>query len=324
VLGALTLVQIFFGLHYLAAKTVLEHVPPRAWAALRVAAAAAVLLGAARLFGAAIPRSRGDIKKLTLYAVFGVVINQICFVEGLARTTPIHSSLVNTTIPVGTLIFAALLGKERVVRSKLVSIAVSLAGVLFVIRPSPESLAGGQFAGDLLTLANAMSYSFFLVISKDYLTQKDALGATATLLTLGAIGVAVLGASEVARLDFAKVPARVIWLGAFIVVFATAGAYLLNYWALARVESSFVALFIYLQPVLATGMSALLRGERLTLTDAAGGGLIFAGVYLAAGPRRLSAGRPAHRRAGPDGPTTRPPAAGLPRPGRTPARGEER
>jgi len=46
---------------------------------------------------------------LALYALFGVVINQSCFVEGLSRTTPIHSSIINTTIPVGTLTFAVLL-----------------------------------------------------------------------------------------------------------------------------------------------------------------------------------------------------------------------
>ena len=40
---ALTAVQVFFGLHYLAAKFVILEIPPRGWAALRVALAAAII-----------------------------------------------------------------------------------------------------------------------------------------------------------------------------------------------------------------------------------------------------------------------------------------
>ncbi len=215
------------------------------------------------------------------YALFGVVINQICFVEGLSRTTPTHSSLVNTTIPVGTLLFAVLLGRERMSRAKAAALAVSLTGVLLLIRPGPGSLQGGMLVGDLLTLANAMSYSLFLVISKQLLATTDPLGATALLMGIGSVGVLAVSATEIARFDPSAVPAGVWGLSLLIVVFPTAGAYFLNYWALARVESSFVALFVYLQPFLATALSWAVRGERPGRPEVVGGALIFAGVYLA-------------------------------------------
>ena len=244
-------------------------------------AAAVVLLAVTRLLKRPIPRSRSDLSRLAVYSLFGVVINQICFVEGLSRTSPTHSSLVNTTIPVWTLLFAVLLGREQITGAKVASIVVALAGVLVVIRPGWASLAAGTLAGDALTLANGLSYSLFLVISKGLLDRTDPLGATAAIMGLGAVGVFAVGVPDLLSFDPARVPPTVWGLCVFIVVFATAGAYLLNYWALARVESSFVALFIYVQPFIATTLSAIFRGERPGMTDWSGGFLIFLGVYLA-------------------------------------------
>src|SRR5512136_1971519 len=135
VLGALFLVQIFFGLHYLAAKIVLETIPPRAWAAIRVTAAAAILLALASALGRSLRFPARDLGRLALFSLFGVVINQVCFVEGLRRTTPTHSAIINTTIPVGTLLFAVALGRERADRLKVLALLVSLAGVMLVIQP---------------------------------------------------------------------------------------------------------------------------------------------------------------------------------------------
>jgi len=278
---ALTLVQIFFGLHYVAAKLLLEHIPPRAWAAVRVTAAALVLLAAARVLRRPLPRWPGDLGRIALYSIFGVVVNQVCFVEGLSRTTPTHSALVNTTIPVGTLLVAVFLGRERLDRSKLVSLAVSLAGVLLVILPTASGSAGGTLAGDVLTLVNALSYSLFLVISKPILARTDPLGATAALMGFGALGVLAVGGPSLARFDLSSLPPEAWALAAFIVVFATAGAYLLNYWALARADSSLVALFIYLQPMVAVTLSAFATGDLPEARELLGGALIFAGVYLA-------------------------------------------
>ena len=71
-------------------------------------------------------------------------------------------------------------------------------------------------------------------------------------------------------------------------MFPTAAAYVLQYWALARVDSSVVAFFIYLQPVLATLLSVVWLGERPGLSVFGGGTLIFGGVWLVLARRARS------------------------------------
>ena len=90
VIAALLAVQVFFGVHYVGAKIILGYVPPLAWATMRIVAAALILLPATALMGKPWPRLVPDHARLALYALFGVVINQVCFVEGLARTVASH------------------------------------------------------------------------------------------------------------------------------------------------------------------------------------------------------------------------------------------
>ena len=278
--AALVAVQVFFGVHYLAAKVVLREIPPPAWATIRVAVSAAILLAYAA-WKRKLPRGRREIGELALYAIFGVVINQICFIEGLSRTTATHSAILNTMIPVGTLAFAILLGREAFTAAKGGSLALAFAGVMLVVRPDRAAFSPQTLAGDLLTLVNGLSYAFFLVISKRVLRRVDAVGATATLLLFGSVGIGLYGWRDVAALDFASVSATAWWTGAFIVIFPTVAAYFLIYWALARAESSTVALYVYLQPVIAGALSAVFLGERVGATTLLGAALIFAAVAFA-------------------------------------------
>ena len=72
-------------------------------------------------------------------------------------------------------------------------------------------------------------------------------------------------------------------------MFPTALAYLLSLWALARVESSKVAFFIYLQPLIAASLSFAILGERLDAVTLGGAGLLVLALYIAlrSGPVRV-------------------------------------
>src|SRR5689334_16682531 len=148
---ALISVQVFFGIHYFAAKEVLKEIPAPTWASLRVTLGAIVmLLLVLPRAKKNLPRSAKDFGLIFIYALFGVAINQICFTEGLARTIPIHSSIINTIIPITTLLIAILLKKETFSSGKALSIIISLAGVLYLLGIDKLTLSSEYIFGDLL------------------------------------------------------------------------------------------------------------------------------------------------------------------------------
>lgn len=291
VYAALVFVQVVFGVHYFVSKLILELVPARAWACMRATGAAVLLMGFNLLFLRRHPHGWRDAGRLLLFAVFGVIVNQILFLEGLARTTPSHSALINSLIPVLTLGFALLFKHETLTVRRVLAMLVALASVLVLLQVERIRFDESWVVGDLLTLANASSFSLFLVLSRDYLRRNNALASTAYVFLFGSAGILGVAGGTLAGVGFAALPATFWVQAAFVIVFATAIVYVLNYYALQHVESSMVALFIYLQPPIATLLSVVFLGERPAARFYVAAIGVFLGIYLCAAPRRRSAGR---------------------------------
>lgn len=282
VTGALLCVQFLFAAHYVAAKWLLVQIPPPAWVALRVTGAAVVLAALTWRWWPPLRELRPHLGRLVLLSVFGVCLNQILFLEGLSRTVPSHSALINTSIPVTTLLVAVLLRHEKLRKRKVASILLSLAGVWLLLGVDHLDLSDTTVVGDLLCLANATSFSIFLVLARPVLRALSPLVVTSVVFGFGSLGVLAYGWRSLAQLEWAAIPISAWVTGLGIILGPTVGAYFLNQWALARVESSRVALFIYLQFLLAAPLSYFLLDEIPGWRLLPAAVLVFAGVGLSA------------------------------------------
>lgn len=75
-------------------------------------------------------------------------------------------------------------------------------------------------------------------------------------------------------------PRFIFWEIAFVVVFTTFLAYLLNLLSMRQLKPTTVAVFIYLQPVFATVFAIAMDKDTLDWVKILSAVLIFAGVYL--------------------------------------------
>jgi drug/metabolite transporter (DMT)-like permease len=65
--------------------------------------------------------------------------------------------------------------------------------------------------------------------------------------------------------------------------------YVLNSWALARTGASRVAVYVFLQPLIATSLAIVILNERLTARTVVAGLLILAGLAVSLARARLAA-----------------------------------
>jgi len=257
VTAALLAVQVLFGVHYLVARWVVDEIPPAAWAAVRVAAAALILTGIALAGRRRWPR-RTDLGMLAVCALFGVAANQVLFLEGLARTTPARAALINSQIPTFALLAAIALRQEGLTGRKLLSFLLGAAGVAVLLEADRLRLRPDTLAGDLLNLANAASYGLFVALSRRAMPRHDPWSATAVIFLLGTLMVAGYGGPAALAADWGGASVRAAWGMVYAVLGATVLTYVLNVWALKRVRTSHVALWIFLQPLVAAGLDAAL------------------------------------------------------------------
>ena len=73
---------------------------------------------------------------------------------------------------------------------------------------------------------------------------------------------------------------------AYVVIGGTAVPYLLNNWALVRAESSLVAVYILVQPIIAGSLGRIFMHEQFGPNTAIAAALIVTGVVLSGRRRR--------------------------------------
>jgi drug/metabolite transporter (DMT)-like permease len=261
--AALLTVQLLFGVNYLVTKGLVTALDPAAWAVLRSGGAFVILAAVALAGGRRLPPRR-DVALLAVAGLFGVTLNQGLFLEGLSRTTVSRSALICAQIPTFVLLFSVVARQERLTTRKALGFLAGLAGVAVLLEADRFRWDGRWLAGDLLTLANAASYGLFVVISRRVMARNEPLAATAIVFFFGALGLAAYGGRELPSLATVEFDAGLLAAMAYAVVGATVVTYFLNMWSVKRTRATRVALYIFLQPVVAAVLGVVLRGEHVT------------------------------------------------------------
>lgn len=284
-LTAAFLANLIYGLNYVIAKGIMPvYLQPRSIILLRVS-------GAALVFSVLyFSRSKQSVKpahllRLAIAAFFGVALNQILFFEGLNLTSPINASIIMVGVPVIVLLLSALFLSERLTPIKISGVAAGFSGAAYLIYMSGNhSEIPSTLTGNLLILANATSYSVYLVIVKPLFRYYKPITIVSWIFLFGFIYVAPLTISGAVGENWTEFPLS-IWLSIlYVIVFTTILAYFLNNYSLSHLSPSANSAFIYTQPVFASLVAISLGSDELRLMHLLAALLIFAGVYLVSKP----------------------------------------
>lgn len=277
---ALIAVQVMFGTWPLIGKIALRSVSSASLVGFRILGAALVFALLQRKASELTRLPRRVIAWLLLSSVLGVSINQLLFVKGLSLTTAINATLLSTTVPVFILVVSIAFGYDRASLRHVLGIALAASGVIYLIDPWRANFAGNTTLGNILVIASSLCYGAYISVSRDLFRRYGALNVITWLFLLGTLVTLPFAAYawSTDNLGDVSFPA---WLSiSYIILVPTVGAYYLNSWAITRVPPSVVAIYIYLQPLLAFGLAPLVLGESWNSRTIVACLLIFAGVAV--------------------------------------------
>jgi len=279
---ALFTVALIYGANYTIAKEVMDnnYIQPLGFIVLRASAGIVLFWIFHHLFIKE-KIDKKDFPKLFLCALFGVAINQMLFFSGLKLTKPINAALIMTTTPIIVLVCSAFLLKEHVTFRKVIGIILGAAGAIFLIVYGKSlSFDWSQIKGDLMCLGNTISFGVYLVLVKSLMKKYHPITLVKWIFTIGIFLVLPFGYEEVTMIDWSSFHIG-IWIAvAYVLICTTFLTYLFNAYALNIVDASVVAIYIYLQPFIATIIALMFGKDELVVTKIVAGGLIFVGVYL--------------------------------------------
>jgi drug/metabolite transporter (DMT)-like permease len=217
---------------------------------------------------------------VSVLSILGLALGQGLFLVGLRYTTSINSAILITCIPILTLFIVVIRKQEQLTFNKFVGFVMSFMGVLLMRDISSFQLGNETLWGDFLVFSAAFCFAMYLSFGKKFFMKFDNMWSTTWMFFISGFALCIFNfdkMDQVTSVDYSMV---FFYCAAFSIIGATLLTYLLNNWALKRAPSGNVAIFIYLQPVVAGLIGFFFLKEEITVRMIICSGLILSGLLF--------------------------------------------
>jgi drug/metabolite transporter (DMT)-like permease len=255
-------------------------VDPVTLAAFRFGIGALVLMPLALIWRSALPRGR-DVIGVALLGVLFFAVFFVFYNVAMAYTTAARGALALSTLPLWTMVVAAMLGAEPLTARKTLGVLIAVGGVALALLAGLGAAPDGAWRGDLIMAGATLCMAFYNVWSRPFIARSSPLGFVTASMAAGALCLVAFAASSggfaVTRAFGPAQWTAVIYLG----VFGGAAAFFLWVLALQLTTPTRVANTMTVNPIAASLLAAVLVSEPVGLNLVLGLVAVGAGIWLA-------------------------------------------
>jgi drug/metabolite transporter (DMT)-like permease len=253
---------------------------PITLAILRWGIGFACLLPTALLLGVRWPPRRDwpavALLGMCFFGLFFVLYN-----IAIGFTTAARASLALATLPLHTMVIAALLGIEPLTLRKSAGVCIAVLGVVAALAYGLSAAPSGAWRGELIMTGAVLCMAFYNVWSRPFIQRSSALGFLTVGMGAGAAALIVVG-SLTGSVTVLRGFGSPQWIaGIYLGVGGGALAFILWVMALERATPTRVANTMTVNPIAAGLLAAQLVGEPITVNLVLGLGAVFAGIWIA-------------------------------------------
>lgn len=284
-ISALIIANMIWGAASPIFKFALENVPPFTLAFIRFFFASMIFLPTALNKWQDLSKRR--LLEIFLVGFFGIFINITFFFLGLQKTESINAPIIASSGPVFLYILSVIFLKEKPRRKVFIGMIISLLGVLVVVL-SPIFLDGkqivcGQIEGNVFFMMATIGSVVSTIIDKDLMKKINPYVVSFLSFFISSIMFLPFMLVELRTWNIFQINAAGLVGILFGVLFSSAMAYYLYYYAMTKIPAQEVGLFTYIDPVIAVVIAIPLLKEYPTVYFFIGTILVFLGIYIAEG-----------------------------------------
>lgn len=285
----IAILAILWGSAFILIEIGLRSVPPNTLVFARMALAVPPLLLLMHIRGATLPRDARIWAMLSVLGTLNVVLPFILFYWGMTQISTGLASILNATTPLWGVVTAHFLTQdEKATPARVVGVLFGVAGIAVMIGVDALSgMTSGLFA-QIACLIATLCYAFGSIYGRKF----GASGMAPLSIATGQVLISAIIMLPIALISDAPwtlpLPGFSFWAATGVIaIFSTSLAYYLYFQLLESAGASNSLLVTFLIPIVAVFLGAAFLGERFSLNQAAGIGLITVGLVLLDG-RALS------------------------------------
>ena len=182
-----------------------------------------------------------DMLKIFFASLFALVFNQGVFIFGLSLTSPIDASIVTTTLPIITMIVAAIY---------------------------------------LLCLLAQLSFSIYLTVFKGLTQQYSAVTINKWMFIYASMCYIPFSYQDVAAIEWSTISVPAVWQVLYVVLGGSFIAYICVMTAQKLLRPTVVSMYNYVQPIIASIAAVVMGIGTFGWQKGIAIGLVFLGVYI--------------------------------------------
>lgn len=224
-----------------------------------------------------------DYIRIFAASMLGFLTCQTTFLVGIPHITPMDCSILTAMSPIYTMFIAALVIKEPITLQKAGGVAVSFAGIIYLIISRVTSPGGAEEStafGIFMIILNSLSFSMYLGIFKPLISKYSVVTFMKWIFLFSAIVSTPLSLKGLTEVDWAGIPRVQYAELAYLIICATFITYFLIPVSQKRIRPTLVSMYSYVQPIIAIVISIILGMDVLTWQKVLAACMVFGGVII--------------------------------------------
>lgn len=238
------------------------------------------------------PRERvapGDRLKILGAAMLMGVARKLCMMFGLAHTSPIDGSIIGTTTPLLVLILSVIVGIDRFSKMKVFGLMLGMAGTLAIILSSSGDMhTHSSVWGNMLILISSCVSASYMVLCKRLVGKYRVTTVLRWIYCASAFVMLPVGVDDMLTIDFTGMDTEILLASLFVLIVPTYLPNLLLNYSLRSIAPTASSIYAYIQPVVAVGLSVVMKLDKLHPDTLLFAIVIFVGVGLVVRSYRIS------------------------------------
>ena len=224
-----------------------------------------------------------DYIKIFAASMLGFLTCQVTFLVGIPHITPMDCSILTAMAPIYTMAVAAIAIKEPVTLKKSIGVAVSFAGIIYLIISrvtTPSGVTESTPFGIFMIILNSLSFSMYLGIFKPLIGKYSVVTFMKWIFLFSACVSTPLSLKGLINVDWAGIPTKHYAELAYLIICATFITYYLIPISQKRIRPTIVSMYSYVQPIIAIAVSIAIGMDTLTWQKILATILVFGGVAI--------------------------------------------
>lgn len=226
---------------------------------------------------------RDDYIKIFAASMLGFFTCQVTFLVGLPHITPMDCSIMTAMAPIYTMVTAAIVLKEPISIQKAGGVALSLAGIIYLIISRGTVQSGASQStpfGIFMIVLNVLSFCMYLGIFKPLIAKYSVVTFMKWIFLFSALVSVPLSSKALISVDWTGIPSIQYAELSYLIICATFITYYLIPIAQKRIRPTLISMYSYVQPIIAIAISIAIGMDTLTWQKALATVLVFGGLII--------------------------------------------